>query len=46
MDKQMALDMALKGIEKQFGKGAVMRLGDKEAGRTGGVHRRGARARS
>ena len=32
MDKQMALDMALKGIEKQFGKGAVMRLGDKEAG--------------
>ncbi len=27
MDKQKALDMALSGIEKQFGKGAIMRLG-------------------
>jgi recombination protein RecA len=28
MDKQKALDMALSSIEKQFGKGAIMRLGD------------------
>jgi recombination protein RecA len=27
MDKQKALDMALSSIEKQFGKGAIMRLG-------------------
>ena len=27
MDKQKALDIALSGIEKQFGKGAIMRLG-------------------
>ncbi|SMB96272.1 RecA protein [Desulfonispora thiosulfatigenes DSM 11270] len=30
-DKQKALEMALSGIEKQFGKGAVMKLGDKGA---------------
>lgn len=28
MDKQKALEMALSTIEKQFGKGAIMRLGD------------------
>ena len=28
MDKERALEMALSGIEKQFGKGSVMRLGD------------------
>ena len=28
MEKQKALDMALSNIEKQFGKGAIMRLGD------------------
>ncbi len=28
MDKQRALEMALTTIEKQFGKGAIMRLGD------------------
>jgi len=28
MDRQKALDMALSTIEKQFGKGAIMRLGD------------------
>ncbi|NLI00376.1 MAG: recombinase RecA [Chthonomonadales bacterium] len=28
MDKQKALDMALSSIEKQFGKGAIMRLGE------------------
>jgi len=28
MDKEKALDMALAQIEKQFGKGAIMRLGD------------------
>src|SRR4030081_470961 len=27
MEKQKALDMALSSIEKQFGKGAIMRLG-------------------
>ena len=27
-DKQKALELALAGIEKQFGKGAIMRLGD------------------
>ena len=27
-DKQKALDVALSQIEKQFGKGAVMKLGD------------------
>ena len=30
-DKQTALDTALKNIEKSFGKGAVMRLGDESA---------------
>lgn len=30
-DKQKALDAALSQIEKQFGKGAVMKLGDKSA---------------
>jgi len=30
-DKQRALDAALKGIERSFGKGAVMRLGDDTA---------------
>lgn len=29
MEKQKALDMALSQIEKQFGKGAVMKLGEK-----------------
>lgn len=28
MEKQKALDMALRQIEKQFGKGSIMRLGD------------------
>ena len=28
MDKQTALDTAIKQLEKQFGKGAVMRLGE------------------
>ena len=28
-DRQAALDMALKQIEKQFGKGSVMKLGEK-----------------
>ena len=27
MEKQKALDIALSNIEKQFGKGAIMRLG-------------------
>ncbi len=31
VDKAKALDTALAQIEKQFGKGAVMRLGQKEA---------------
>ena len=31
IDKQKALDTALAQIEKQFGKGAVMRLGQNEA---------------
>ena len=30
-DKTAALDDALKTIEKQFGKGAVMRLGDRSS---------------
>lgn len=30
-DKTKALDMALSAIEKQFGKGAIMRMGDEEA---------------
>ena len=30
-DKQKALDAALSQIEKQFGKGAVMKLGDNNA---------------
>ena len=30
MEKEKALEMALAQIEKQFGKGAVMRLGDSE----------------
>ena len=28
-DRKAALDMALKQIEKQFGKGSVMKLGEK-----------------
>ena len=28
-DRQAALEMALKQIEKQFGKGSVMKLGEK-----------------
>lgn len=28
-DRQAALDMALKQIEKQFGKGSIMKLGEK-----------------
>lgn len=28
-DRRKALDLALKGIEKNFGKGAIMRLGDR-----------------
>ena len=31
MDKKAALDTALAQIEKQFGKGAIMRLGDQTA---------------
>ena len=31
MDKEKALDNALAQIEKQFGKGAIMRLGDQSA---------------
>ena len=31
MDKQQALDMALAQIEKQYGKGAIMKLGDAAA---------------
>ena len=27
-DRQAALDMALKQIEKQFGKGSIMKLGE------------------
>jgi recombination protein RecA len=30
-DKQRALDLALKSIEKNFGKGSVMKLGEKAA---------------
>lgn len=30
-DKTKALDMALSAIEKQFGKGAIMRMGDEES---------------
>lgn len=30
-DKSKALDMALSAIEKQFGKGAIMRMGDEES---------------
>jgi len=29
-NKQKALDMAIKQIDKTFGKGTLMRLGDKE----------------
>ncbi len=29
MEREKALDMALSGIEKQFGKGSVMKMGDK-----------------
>lgn len=28
-DRQAALDMALKQIEKQFGKGSIMKLGER-----------------
>ncbi|HEY9569487.1 MAG TPA: hypothetical protein VIR26_00730, partial [Metalysinibacillus sp.] len=28
-ERQAALDMALKQIEKQFGKGSIMKLGEK-----------------
>ena len=31
MDKQKALETALQQLEKQFGKGAVMRLGENAA---------------
>ena len=31
MEKEKALDVALASIEKQFGKGAIMRLGDKSS---------------
>ena len=30
-DKKRALDLALSQIEKQYGKGAIMKLGDAEA---------------
>src|ERR1700751_6098408 len=30
-DKMKAIDLAVAGIEKQFGKGSIMRLGSKEA---------------
>jgi RecA/RadA recombinase len=30
-DRQRAVDLALSQIEKQFGKGSIMRLGSKEA---------------
>ena len=30
-DKKKALDMALSQIEKQFGKGSIMKLGDADA---------------
>jgi len=30
-DKKKALDLALSTIEKQFGKGAIMRLGEEES---------------
>ena len=29
MEREKALDMALAGIEKQFGKGSVMKMGEK-----------------
>ena len=32
-DKKQALDTAIRQIEKNFGKGAVMRLGDRQIGR-------------
>lgn len=32
MDKKDALKNALEMIEKQFGKGSIMKLGDKEGG--------------
>ena len=32
MEKEKALEMALSQIEKQFGKGAIMKLGDAAAG--------------
>ena len=31
MEKEKALEMALSQIEKQFGKGAIMKLGDAAA---------------
>ena len=31
VDKQKALETALSNIERSFGKGAVMRLGEREA---------------
>ncbi len=31
MDRDKALELALAGIEKQFGKGSLMRLGDESA---------------
>lgn len=31
IEKNKAIDLALAGIEKQFGKGSIMRLGSKEA---------------
>ena len=32
MSKDRAIDLTINAIEKQFGKGAIMRLGDQDAG--------------
>ena len=38
VDKNKALQTALSQIEKQFGKGAVMRLGDRKSTRLNSSH--------
>ena len=40
-EKNKAIDLALMQIEKQFGKGSIMRLGSKERFGAGGHHPHG-----
>ena len=44
--KTKALDLALSQIEKQFGKGSIMKLGEQAIGRYSGDPHRFARTRS